>query len=531
MAQQCSVSSRFRPLSINWAEAACRLAPDRLDFWEKAIHFATQHEELETATRLCHDATQTYGHSELVGRLTVIENLIRKKEQTDFTRSQLQSARHSLSSGDYTTAAESAKSIIKLNPYSNEAWDLLTTALEKSGLYREALKAISDCQFQFSGRIPMEQMGRADRIKKLLDNSVNPAAPMTTPTSVSQYKSRLGPLGPTFEKENLAPSPSVNPDIAHETTPNAPRFTWTSVAAEFLEEQWQKLIMALAVVLIVVSTTVGAAILLGDLLWRPEGKVLLAVAYTSFFAASARGLIRWGAERAGRILSLTTLLMLPVDFALVGEMPVFATNSTIGFGVLSISLIAFALIGKKLWPALNVPGGQRTFLAFLALGLIDALTPRNAPFNWGFISMVLTSAIFLASINWIHLKRVASTPPFEILSLLVFAFLWGVVRIGGSVLHIGPSLYAIPVIFAGIASIRIAEGFTDRAEKAARFIGFILTTCAFALALAHPPGRSILYTGNTLATALLGLCLFVKCLHRERLPAYLYAAFGACVLC
>ena len=531
MAQQCSVSSRFRPLSINWAEAACRLAPDRLDFWEKAIHFATQHEALETATRLCLDATQTYGHSELVGRLTVIENLIRKKEQTDFTRSQLQSARHSLSSGDYTTAAESAKSIIKLNPYSNEAWDLLTTALEKSGLYREALKAISDCQNQFSGRIPMEQMGRADRIKKLLDNSVNPAAPMTTPTSVSQYKSRLGPLGPTFEKENLAPSPSVNPDIAHETIPNAPRFTWTSVAAEFLEEQWQKLIMALAVVLIVVSTTVGAAILLGDLLWRPEGKVLLAVAYTSLFAASARGLIRWGAERAGRILSLTTLLMLPVDFALVGEMPVFATNSTIGFGVLSISLIAFALIGKKLWPALNVPGGQRTFLAFLALGLIDALTPRNAPFNWGFISMVLTSAIFLASINWIHLKRVASTPPFEILSLLVFAFLWGVVRIGGSVLHIGPSLYAIPVIFAGIASIRIAEGFTDRAEKAARFIGFILTTCAFALALAHPPGRSILYTGNTLATALLGLCLFVKCLHRERLPAYLYAAFGACVLC
>jgi tetratricopeptide (TPR) repeat protein len=192
MAQQCSVSSRFRPLSINWAEAACRLAPDRLDFWEKAIHFATQHEELETATRLCHDATQTYGHSELVGRLAVIENLIRKKEQTDFTRSQLQSARHSLSSGDYTTAAESAKSIIKLNPYSNEAWDLLTTALEKSGLYREALKAISDCQNQFSGRIPMEQMGRADRIKKLLDNSVNPAAPMTTPTSVSQYKSRLG---------------------------------------------------------------------------------------------------------------------------------------------------------------------------------------------------------------------------------------------------------------------------------------------------------------------------------------------------
>ena len=502
-----------------------------MDFWEKAIDYAIRNEKFQTAKELCQEATQTFGHSELLARLAVIDDLIRKRDQTNLFQSQLLTIRKALSAGDYTTATESAKSAIKLNAFSNEAWDLLVTALENSGRYTEALQYISDWQIQFSGKIPLEHLGRAHRIKSLLDKSAKAPEPMTAAASVSQYTSRLGPLGPTFQKEIPERPPIERPEIPPDLSQVGPRFTWTSVAAEFLEEQWQKLIMALAVVLIVVSTTVGAAILLGDLLWRPEGKVLLAVAYTSLFAASARGLIRWGAERAGRILSLTTLLMLPVDFALVGEMPVFATKSTIGFGVLSVSLLAFALIGKKLWPALNVPGGQQTFLAFLALGLIDALTPRNAPFNWGFISMVLTSAIFLASINWIHLKRVASTPPFEILSLLVFAFLWGVVRIGGSVLHIGPSLYAIPVIFAGMSSVRIAEGFMDRAEKAARFVGFILTSCAFALALAPPPGRSILYTGNTLATALLGLGLFIKCLHRERLPAYLYAAFGACVLC
>ena len=81
-----------------------------------------------------------------------------------------------------------------------------------------------------------------------------------------------------------------------------PRWSWSSFAAEFLEEHWQKLILCLAVLLIVVSSTVGAHLLLGELLWSPAGKCALAMVWTILFAALGAGLIRWGAERAGQMM-------------------------------------------------------------------------------------------------------------------------------------------------------------------------------------------------------------------------------------
>src|SRR6185312_6736948 len=98
-----------------------------------------------------------------------------------------------------------------------------------------------------------------------------------------------------------------------------PRWSWSSFAAEFLEEHWQKLILCLAVLLIVVSSTVGAHLLLGPLLWQPAGKCALALVWTILFAALGAGLVRWGAERAGQMMLVATLIVVPIHFMLAGE--------------------------------------------------------------------------------------------------------------------------------------------------------------------------------------------------------------------
>ena len=75
-----------------------------------------------------------------------------------------------------------------------------------------------------------------------------------------------------------------------------PPLSWSSFAGEFLQEHWQKLILCLAVLLIVVSSTVGAHLLLGDLLWSPVGKCALALVATLLFAALGAGLVAVGSR-------------------------------------------------------------------------------------------------------------------------------------------------------------------------------------------------------------------------------------------
>src|SRR5438309_7851525 len=111
----------------------------------------------------------------------------------------------------------------------------------------------------------------------------------------------------------------MDTELTH-TTPIVPDQSEASIAGEFLKDHWQKLILCLAVLLIVVSSTVGAHHLLGPLLWSPEGKCILALVYTLLFAAFGGGLMKWGAQGAGRMVLLTALVVVPVNFALAGEL-------------------------------------------------------------------------------------------------------------------------------------------------------------------------------------------------------------------
>ena len=148
-----------------------------------------------------------------------------------------------------------------------------------------------------------------------------PFSPRTRP-------GRAGLQSPTLSRgpccwPAVAPNGSPTPAAAcavrarQRLTPE-PGLSWSGVAGEFLQVHWQKLILCLAVLLIVVSSNVAASQLLGPRLWSPVGKCLLALVYTVMFAASCRP-GEWPAA-AGRILLLTTLIVVPANSMLVGQM-------------------------------------------------------------------------------------------------------------------------------------------------------------------------------------------------------------------
>ena len=304
------------------------------------------------------------------------------------------------------------------------------------------------------------------------------------------------------------------------------------------------MILSLAVLLIVVSSTVGAALVLGDRLWMAEGKCLLATAYTLMFAGFGRGLARWGAERAGRIMRLTTLIVLPVNFALVGELPGLGRSSALGLAVLVIDSAAMMALAWIVCRSLAISGGKGTPAALIALGMANALTSRSAAFHWGLITLVGASSVLAAACEWLGAwlvrqraagRTALDDAPYFAFGLLVFYDASAVVRIGGSVLGLPPTLYALPAMLIAAAAVRVADGLKEsghpeRPAALLRLAGYAVSALAFALALARPAGRHALFSGNTLAVALLGLGLYSRALWRERRPAFLYAAFAALFL-
>ena len=86
------------------------------------------------------------------------------------------------------------------------------------------------------------------------------------------------------------------------------------------------------------------------------------------FAGFGRGLARWGAERAGRIMRLTTLIVLPVNFALVGELPGLGRSSTLGLAVLAIDSAAMMALAWLVCRSLGISGGRGTPAALIGAG-------------------------------------------------------------------------------------------------------------------------------------------------------------------
>jgi hypothetical protein len=283
---------------------------------------------------------------------------------------------------------------------------------------------------------------------------------------------------------------------------------------------------------------VGAHHVLGPLLWSPEGKCLLALAYTATVAAFGRGLIRWGAEGAGRVMLVTTLIVVPVNFALAGELRLLL-DPTAPHLVVALLISAVLLTFCARIPAALYPRGTSLFpAAFFILGLLNAATSRGMLLGWGYAALVISGLVFAGAVWRLNTRRRSEAEADQrsfagfALGLLAYGFLFGMLRTALWVLPPVPTLYALPVMLAAIAAAHTAHHFPrlDGRERDAallRWVAHLLAGAAFALALARPPEPSALYSGNTLATALLGLALFATALRLYRRPAYLYAAFGA----
>ncbi len=309
------------------------------------------------------------------------------------------------------------------------------------------------------------------------------------------------------------------------------------MAGEFLQDQWQKLILCMAVLLIVVSSNVGAYQLLGPKLWSPLGKCVLALVYTATFAGLGAGLVRWGAERAGRIMLLTTLIVVPANFMLAGQMKLLMEPTAWGLTILAVDAAALFVLIRVVASALEL-GRLAGFLSvalFVLSAFNVAAAPGSAwPWSWQFAVFLAPAAVFLAAVFWLTARGNPETMEATYLSLglLAFAFVSGLIRTGNFALGLAPTLYALPVMTAALAcagtSARLDRFDSDAKRKTwIRFAGLVLSGLAFAAALARPPGPSALYSGNTLATALIGLLLYAALLRAERLPPYLYFSFGA----
>ncbi|HWE36689.1 MAG TPA: hypothetical protein VG406_08985 [Isosphaeraceae bacterium] len=337
-------------------------------------------------------------------------------------------------------------------------------------------------------------------------------------------------------------------EVAAEKAGVAPRRppSWSAIAAEFVEEHWQKLILCLAVLLIVVSSTVGAHHLLGErLLWSRLGQCMLALVYTATVGVFGFGLVRWGAERAGRIMLVTTLAVIPVNFSLAGELRLLTVPTTPNLALLgTVMAVLFGLCGM-IAGALGLRRGGLFPAAFFALGAFNAAAARGMPESWELAVLLLSSAVFLAAVWRLNATTDLAEPTeatrdfaYFTLGLLTYAFLFTAYRSGIFVLQLiprRPPLLALPVMFAAIACVQTAHSLS-RLEKDPRrvhllgLVGLVLAGLAFALALAHPPVPSAILSGNTTATALLGLALFATLLAVHRHPSYLYLSFGALVV-
>ena len=374
------------------AEKARAMAPELLDGWVLSLELLGRLREFEGAIAVCREAVDQHGHEALRGRLAALEDEKLRRDRAAAIEEATASAGNALNLGDHEAALAACRQVLEHAPEHAAALAMTVHGLHALGRLDEAEAACAALR-----RVrPFEAAHWSERIRVLRSQSgAEPTAHRDEPKRIVRDELEImdGSPGPTRPVTTVPP------------------LQWSKITAEFLEDHWQKLILALAVLLIVVSSTVGAALVLGDRLWMAEGKCLLATAYTLMFAGFGYGLARWGAERAGRIMRLTTLMVLPLDFALVGELPGLGRSSGFSLAVLAVDSAAMMALAWFVCRSLGISGGKATPAALIALGMVNALTTRSASFSWGFGAMLVASAVLATSCEWLGVWLAGVAPP------------------------------------------------------------------------------------------------------------------------
>jgi tetratricopeptide (TPR) repeat protein len=529
MSQARSLVQRKQREALNWAQRAREIDPARPEPCEMAVDLLWTMERDEEAIALCaevagifphlgrkHDALVTQLASRAESRREKAEQARRGREVSD----RLAEAKMAVGDRRDEEAIALCREVLAASPDRLEALQMAAYASQRLGRIDEALELYKSLASLQPTNSVWPEWARNLQIRRRFEGTTGKDGEASTDGHGAA--DREGLLG------------------AFDAPP--PRWSWSSFAAEFLEEHWQKLILCLAVLLIVVSSTVGAHLLLGPMLWQPAGKCALALIWTILFAALGVGLIRWGAERAGQMMLVATLIVVPIHFMLAGELKLVTEPSVTGAIVAAVD--GLALVGLvRVVAGMLVPRGEARFLsvALLLLSVGSVVTARGSPVGWGwqFAAFQVPALVFLGSVWCLGLRRWGGTDeahrPFAILvlGLLGFAFLACTIRIGAYALRLEPALYAVPVMLGALATVaasrRLAPYESDaRLISGIRFGGYVLSGLAFALALT-PPAATALFSTNTVAASLLGFALYAGALRRDRHPAFLYLSIAALV--
>ena len=515
------------------AETARELAPEQMDSWMFSAELLARLGRHDEAIALVRRAVENHGHEAMRPLLANLQADAGRRNLAQVVDAALARARAAIVAREFEAALTASREVIAREPSHADA---IVIAIRSLLALDRLDEASSDCSVLYKLRRNEAAIWAA----RIGDQRVRGKPSANEPTGIKPPENEVIFL----EAGDFAGSAPALPKFAPVAVPS-PKARWSAIASEFLEDHWQKLFLALAVLLTAVGSTVGAAVLLGERLRMPEAKCLLATAYTVMFAALGRAMARWGAVRVGRIMRLTTLIVLPVSFALVGELPALGRSSSVmSMAVLAIDSVAMMVLVWMVCRSLGMSGGRITPLALMALGMVNALTTRSIAMPMGLMLLIAASCVYAASAEWLGWwlgrnrapdKSAESDAPYFAFGLLTFFFACAVGRIGGYLLGLPPTLFALPTMLAAASAVRVADGLRaagreGRPVAMLRLAGYSTSALAFALALAKPFGVNPLYSGNTVAAAMVGLALYARALARERKPAYLYAAFAALFL-
>jgi tetratricopeptide (TPR) repeat protein len=515
---QMEAARRLKPhdprAAVAWAERARASDPSRQEAWWLALDLRRRLGDHAEALALCEEAVGRFPAfaatlDELRGEAAA--RAARAAAAAAPADDTLTRAREALNRGDNDRVITLCDERLRGQPGDFDATVLLAFARQRLGQLDEALSLYRQLR------------------------ELQPDNPVW-----GQWVTEIGRRVAARPGKPLAFIPKVPEPIAV----SKPGLSWGAFAGEFLQDHWQKLILCLAVLLIVVSSNVGAYQLLGPKLWSPVGKCVLALVYTAMFAGFGVGLVRWGAERAGRIMLLTTLIVVPANFMLLGQMKLLTEPSPSRLAVLGLDAAALWVLIRVVTSALTPARGARFLSAALfVLSAFNAAVAPGSPWPWSlqFAVFQAPAVVFLGATVWLTTRFQAEPTEdhrettYFALGLLTFAFLTGLFRTGVFGMELTPALYAVPVMLTGAACVHTARRLVrfdpdPRREAWMRFGGLVLSGLAFAMAMARPPGPAPLFSANTLATSLIGLILYAVMLWTLREPAYLYFGFGALVL-
>ncbi len=529
MGNSRSRSKNWPKQAIEWAEQAIQIDRQRIDAWRMIVELCWSQEDDQAAIAWCTQGAELF--PELQTNLVRMRVELAPREERRLQRAvraklaqeafeRLQQVRSALEEHRFSDACAMCDQILAGRP--------------------DDLEALANKAFV------LRHIGEIDRALEVYGRSMQlePGNPVWARWVQSLRKERLPSVAKARRDREDEPAERTSP--SESTSPADAVFvpeerSWSGFASEFVKEHWQKLILSLAVLLIVVSSTVGAHLLLGDLLWSPEGKCTLALAGTLLLAALGTGLERWGAGRAGRMMLITTLIVVPIHFMLAGELRLLFQPASMRLVFLAV--IALVLVALVRWASGRLAEPRGAWLMTVSLLLISlgsAATTRGSSIASAlqFACFLFAPVVFLATVlamgkrEWGGSEAAHREYVYTMFGVLGFALFSCLICAGAYVLRLDAALYALPAMLGGISVVlacrRLAPFEPDKQRLALYVLGgYVLSGLAFALAFSGPYVSSANLSANIVAVASLGIALYSVGLWNERNPAFLYLALGA----